>query len=210
MRRCLKRREVRRLAGIGFELKKLFVGRGVIRKVRAYAYAAVICSGTMLLAILLLLGIQLIANHYGLGEHMLEVLVITMVYALFLSMMMTSGFQMFLSRYVADMMYQNNLGRVLPSLLGASLVLMIPGGVLYGFIVSTAEELTLFQKILNWTLFMELIPVWLLMSYITAAKDYRAILTAFLLGVAVALAGGPVTMSNDFFPALTARLSITL
>ena len=61
---------MRRLAGIGFELKKLFVGRGVIRKVRAYAYAAVICSGTMLLAILLLLGIQLIAKHYGLGEHM--------------------------------------------------------------------------------------------------------------------------------------------
>ena len=34
------------MAGIGFELKKLFVGSGVIRKMRAYAYAAVICSGT--------------------------------------------------------------------------------------------------------------------------------------------------------------------
>ena len=201
---------MRRLAGIGFELKKLFVGRGVIRKVRAYAYAAVICSGTMLLAILLLLGIQALAKHYGMGEHLREVLVITMVYALFLSMMMTSGFQMFLSRYVADMMYQNNLGRVLPSLLGASLALMIPGGVLYGFIVSTAKELTLFQKLLNWTLFMELIPVWLLMSYITAAKDYRAILTAFLLGVVVALAGGPVMiwLGVDTLTALMAALTI--
>ena len=119
MRHCLMRQEVKPLAGIGFELKKLFVGRGVIRRVRAYAYAAVICSGTMLLAILLLLGIQAQAKHFGMGEHTREVLVITMVYALFLSMMMTSGFQMFLSRYVADMMYQNNLGKVLPSLLGA-------------------------------------------------------------------------------------------
>lgn len=210
MRHCLMRQEVKPLAGIGFELKKLFVGRGVIRRVRAYAYAAVICSGTMLLAILLLLGIQAQAKHFGMGEHTREVLVITMVYALFLSMMMTSGFQMFLSRYVADMMYQNNLGKVLPSLLGASVVLMVPGGVLYGFIISTAKELTLLQKVLNWTLFIELIPVWLLMSYITAAKDYRAILTAFLLGVLVALAGGPVMiwLGVDALTALMAALTV--
>ncbi|MBQ8130707.1 MAG: hypothetical protein IJ175_10700, partial [Clostridia bacterium] len=116
------------MAGIGFELKKLFVGNGVIRKLRAYAYAAVICSGTMMLAILLLLGIQAMARHYGMAEHMREVLVATLVYALFLSMLITSGAQMFLSRYVADMIYQNQLGRVLPSLVGAALVLMVPGG----------------------------------------------------------------------------------
>ena len=180
------------MAGIGFELKKLFVGSGVIRKMRAYAYAAVICSGTMILAVLLLLGIQAMARFFGVGEHMREVLVVTMVYALFLSMMLSSGFQMFLSRYVADMMYQNQMEKVLPSLIGASLVLMIPGGILYGFAVSTAAELTLLQKVLNWLLFMELVPVWLLMSYITAAKDYRAILMRFLYGVLTALAGGPL------------------
>ena len=180
------------MAGIGFELKKLFVGNGMIRKLRAYAYAAVICSGTMLLAIVLLLGIQAMGKYFGMQEHSREVMVVTMVYALLLSMMMTSGFQMFLSRYVADMMYQNQLGKVLPSFLGASLALMIPGGILYGFLIATARELTLLQKVLNWTLFTELIPIWLLMSYITAAKDYKAILLAFLAGVAAALAGGPL------------------
>ncbi len=115
------------MAGIGFELKKLFVGSGVIRKMRAYAYAAVICSGTMILAILLLLGIQAEARFFGVSEHMREVLVVTMVYALFLSMLLSSGFQMYLSRYVADMMYQNQMEKVLPSLIGAALTLMIPG-----------------------------------------------------------------------------------
>ena len=198
------------MAGIGFELKKLFVGNGVIRKLRAYAYAAVICSGTMLLAILLLLGIQAMAQHYGMAEHMREVLVATMAYALFLSMLMTSGAQMFLSRYVADMMYQNQLGRVLPSLIGAALVLMVPGGILYGFMVASARELTLIQKALNWLLFMELIPVWLLMSYITAAKDYRAILLTFLAGVLLALAGGPLLrlLGVDTLTALMAGLTV--
>lgn len=197
------------MAGIGFELKKLFVGNGMIRKLRAYAYAAVICSGTMILAILLLLGIQEMAKWYGMNEHTREVMVITMVYALFLSMLLTSGLQMFLSRYVADMLYQNRPEKILPSFVGASLILMIPGGIIYGLMVSTAD-LTIFQKGLNWLLFMELIPVWLLMSYITAARDYRAILTAFLAGVMVALAGGPLLhlLGLDTLTALMAGLTI--
>ena len=32
------------MAGIGFELKKLFAGRGMIMKIRAYAYASIVCS----------------------------------------------------------------------------------------------------------------------------------------------------------------------
>ncbi|MBR5681175.1 MAG: hypothetical protein IKX19_11030 [Clostridia bacterium] len=67
------------MAGIGFELKKLFVGSGVIRKMRAYAYAAVICSGTMILAILLLLAVQTEARFFGVSEHMREVLVVTIL-----------------------------------------------------------------------------------------------------------------------------------
>jgi len=198
------------MAGIGFELKKLFVGSGVIRKMRAYAYAAVICSGTMILAILLLLGIQAEARFFGVSEHMREVLVVTMVYALFLSMLLSSGFQMYLSRYVADMMYQNQMEKVLPSLIGAALTLMIPGGILYGFAVSTAAELTLFQKILNWLLFTELIPVWLLMSYITAAKDYRAILIRFLAGVLTAILGGPILRLLGVDPMTSLMLALAV
>ena len=198
------------MAGIGFELKKLFVGSGVIRKMRAYAYAAVICSGTMILAVLLLLAVQAEARYFGISEHMREVLVVTMVYALFLSMLLSSGFQMYLSRYVADMMYQNRMDRVLPSLIGASLTLMIPGGILYGFAVSTAAELTLFQKILNWLLFTELIPVWLLMSYITAAKDYRAILVRFLAGVLTAILGGPLFRLLGVDPMTSLMLALTV
>ena len=45
------------MAGIGFELKKVFAKKGVLNAVKAYGYAAVICTGPMLLGILLLLGI---------------------------------------------------------------------------------------------------------------------------------------------------------
>lgn len=178
------------MAGIGFELRKLFIGRGVIRKLRAYAFAGVICSGTMLLAILLLLGVQGLAEAFGASREQRDVLVSVIVYALFISMLLTSMFQTFLSRYVADMLYQGRNDKVIPSLIGASLVLMVPGGALFGWMISTADALSLPEKVLGWTLFMELVPTWLQMSYITAAKDYRSVLTVFALGVALALGLG--------------------
>lgn len=42
------------MAGIGFELKKLFRRKGIFASFRAYGYAGVICTGPMLLGVLLL------------------------------------------------------------------------------------------------------------------------------------------------------------
>ena len=42
------------MAGIGFELKKLFQKRGLAATAKAYGYAGVICTGPMLLGIVLL------------------------------------------------------------------------------------------------------------------------------------------------------------
>ena len=41
------------MAGIGFELKKLFRRKGIFASFRAYGYAGVICTGPMLLGVLL-------------------------------------------------------------------------------------------------------------------------------------------------------------
>ena len=46
------------MAGIGFELKKLFRRKGLFATLRAYGYAGVICTGPMLLGVLLQIHIQ--------------------------------------------------------------------------------------------------------------------------------------------------------
>lgn len=178
------------MAGIGFELKKLFVGRNVIGKIRAYAYAGIACSGTMILAMVLLIGIQLLAKSSGAAAHAREALIAMVVYALLCSMMLASTLQTFLTRYVSDMLYRNRPERVIPSLLGASALLMVPGGAAYAFLLSKAPEIPLIDRAIDWLMFMELIPVWLQMAYITATKDYRRIILVFAAGVATALGLG--------------------
>lgn len=41
------------MAGIGFELKRLFRRKGLFATMRAYGYAGIVCTGPMLLGVLL-------------------------------------------------------------------------------------------------------------------------------------------------------------
>ena len=52
------------MAGIGFELKKLFHRKGLVAMVRAYGYAGVICTGPMLLGILLQFGVLAVSGWF--------------------------------------------------------------------------------------------------------------------------------------------------
>lgn len=63
------------MAGIGFELKKLFKRRGLFAAFRAYGYAGVVCTGPMLLGIVLLLGVMYLCDTTGASRQERELLV---------------------------------------------------------------------------------------------------------------------------------------
>ena len=60
------------MAGIGFELKKLFNRRGLFAAFRAYGYAGVVCTGPMLLGVVLLLGVMFLCDITGSSRHSRE------------------------------------------------------------------------------------------------------------------------------------------
>ncbi|MBQ7054374.1 MAG: hypothetical protein IJN97_04050, partial [Oscillospiraceae bacterium] len=78
------------MAGIGFELKKLFAKKGVLNSAKAYGYAAVICTGPMLLGVLLLLGIMALCSFFKVGLHTRELLICMITYTLLASVTVSS------------------------------------------------------------------------------------------------------------------------
>ena len=121
------------MAGIGFELKKLFSRKGLIATVRAYGYATLVCAGPMLLGFLLLLASMFIADTAGASRHDRELLVTMLTHALLASLVVTSLFSMLTTRFCADMIYEKKFNRIMPSFYGSvSLMLVIgasqPGG----------------------------------------------------------------------------------
>lgn len=81
---------IQKMAGIGFELKKLFNSRGLFASFRAYGYAGVVCTGPMLLGIVLLLGVMYLCDKTGGSRHSRELLVCMITYTLLFSLTVTS------------------------------------------------------------------------------------------------------------------------
>ena len=106
------------MAGIGFELKKLFRATGVLSVLKAYGYTGMVTAGPMLLGVLFLLSISTIGKLSGLSKNDQDLLVCMITYSLLASMLVTSIFSMVMTRYVADLLYQEKDEDVLPSLEG--------------------------------------------------------------------------------------------
>ena len=177
------------MAGIGFELKKLFQKKGVTALLRAYGYTGIVTTGPMILGILLLLGIMFLAEYFGVSGQARELLVCMVTYALLASLTLTSFFSMVTTRYIADMLYEEREDMVLASFQGVCAILLIFGGIVYGVFLGLAGIPFLYQ-VLNLVLFAELVVVWVAMNYLTAIKDYKGILISFAMAVLVAFMTG--------------------
>lgn len=177
------------MAGIGFELKKLFNRRGLFAAFRAYGYAGVVCTGPMLLGAVLLLGVMFLCDITGSSRHSRELLVCMITYTLLASLTVTSFLSMVVTRFIADQLYEENYEAVLPSFWGSSGLMLIVGGILYGvFLIFSGAGLL--DGFLCFGFFGELIITWNAMSYLTAIKDYRGILLAFIAAIVVTFLTG--------------------
>lgn len=173
------------MAGIGFELKKLFSRRGLLATLRAYGYAGIVCTGPMILGVVLLLGVTFIAEKAGLDRGDRELLVSMITYALLASLTLTSLFSMLTTRCTADMLYMERAEAVMPSFYGSLTVMLVIGVVGYGVFLHVSGIPLLYQ-VLSLLLFASLVVVWTENNYLTAIKDYRNILLAFFVSLLMA------------------------
>ena len=187
------------MAGIGFELKKLFQKKGVLNTTKAYGYATVICAGPMLLGVILLLGIMVLCNFFETAIHIRELLICMITYTLLASVTVSSFFSMVVTRYVADMLFEDNNKAVLPSFWGSTVVMMAIGSPLYAIFLFFSGA-TFLQGFLCFVLFNELIIVWNAMSFLSAIKDYKGIFTSFLTSVLVSILLGALFLWFGWSP----------
>ena len=174
------------MAGIGFELKKLFSKKGIILQARANLYAGLVVAGPMIMGVVLLLGAKYISIYGGATPHQQDLIVVIITYSLLFSLILTSSLLFVLVRYVADMLYINEHHRILPSMYGAISLLLVVGSVLW-IVFLFLSKLEVIYSIYSLILFCEGIVVWVQINYITAIKEYRGIVVGFLIGILAGL-----------------------
>ena len=152
---------------------------------RAYGYAGIVCTGPMLLGVLLQVGILVLCGLWGVGRANQDLLVCMVTYTLLASLALTSFFSMPVTRFLADMLFAEREDEILPSFWGSNAVMLVAGTVLYGVFLLFSGA-TLLQGLLCLWLFNIMIVNWNGMSYLTAIKDYRGILCSFAAAIGVA------------------------
>lgn len=166
------------MAGIGFSLKKLFRKQGVFALCRAYGYAGMICAGPMLLGIFLLAGMALLCQVAGVSRHDREMMNSMLTYSLLVALSVTSWLNLLVTRFISDMLYEEKEERIMPSFHGSCAILLATGTVLFGIFLHFSGVDLIYKLLCIWFA-QELIVVWNEMNYLTALKDYRALVTAF-------------------------------
>ncbi len=169
------------MAGIGFELKKIFEEKKISSMIKGFSYATMISVGPMLISVLMLISISIILQIINIDISNRVVITVSIMYAFIFAMISVSGFVMVISRYISDKLYIGDINDILSSMVGVIAInLLLGGGIAGVFYYFSPLEFTF--KILSYLFFIELSVIYILIAYISALKDYMRIVIAFALG----------------------------
>lgn len=170
------------MAGIGFELKKLFKRNSLLLSLSGYFYASFVTIGPIIVCVGFLLLLRYVLKSMGVLLMDQELLLTTIMYAFTFSLIISSFVTMILIRYLSDLIYDKKLDSVLPSLYGTLALGIFVGGI-FGIAFLWFAKLPVIFEFLGYALYMELIAVFILMVFVSAIKDYKKIAFSFTLGL---------------------------
>lgn len=174
------------MAGVGFELKKLFQSRTAVGHIRAYTYSAIITAGPFLLLTSMVFLIQTLFGVYDVSIPERNLFLGPVVYVFVFSQLFSSGFTMVQTRYLSDCITTNFLRDVTASLFGLCAVMIGIGSILV-IAFFAGSPLPFIDKGLTYLFFLELLIIWVESIYLTAVRHYIRLVMGFAAGLVLAV-----------------------
>ncbi|MEQ8191932.1 MAG: exopolysaccharide Pel transporter PelG [Candidatus Eremiobacterota bacterium] len=168
------------MAGIGFLLKKLLQEDRYVSDFKANLISLVISSGPWLFAVMSIAGLSVFAGSYSVQPVMVLFRVI-IVYVYTFSLIITSMFQLVLTRFISDRLYQREYSALFPNFVGAmflsGLLCFIASSVFISF-----STVNFILKILFVILFCTVSFQWIIMVFLSSLRDYIKVVSIYFLG----------------------------
>lgn len=179
------------MAGIGFELRKLFRGNSLLSKIRGVLYASATTIGPLLIFLLLLLAVNLCIRFFGLDTADQLFFSSAFQYLFVLAVLVSCTLNTIVSRYTSDMIFEKKEDRICDALYG-SVFLSAVGCALFMLPICLLLWLEYGRPLLflcGYYLLSILAGVtYTIMTFVSTIKEYKRVTFAFGSGILVAVA----------------------
>lgn len=174
------------MAGIGFVLRKLLKKNDITGIIQAYLHATLASSGPWLFTVLALGTFFAITGGY-IAIDVLENFRVLLLYNFAFSLVIAAPMTMISTRYLADLIYREDLDDA-PAMLLGSLILLYAIALplvlsFYFYFTNLSFDLVLYTSI-N---FLLISSVWQVAIFISAIKQYTGVTFSFIIGLFVAV-----------------------
>lgn len=169
------------MAGIGFELRKILKKNTLLSYIEAYGLAAVVGSGPWVLSIVALMVIGLISIGRIFPSDLIIQYLVLITYLMAGSLILSGLFQLLLTRFISDRLFENREQDVTPNLLGCIMVVSILAlGIGIGVLLLTSLPPAL--EVVMLAAFVVLCNLWLIIVFLSGMKQYYRIVFTLCFG----------------------------
>lgn len=179
------------MAGIGFELKKIYGRKTLAANIYGSIYATMTTIGPSVISAILMLVLKIILDQSGLTVLESRFFISSTTYIFVIGTLTAILFSTPVSRYIADCIFLEKEADILPSAFGVLVLSTSISGIIMLFLCvnmyqSQREISTLF--LLNYYLLGVLVTdVYSMMTYSSALKHYTLLTFSFFLGMLLAI-----------------------
>ena len=195
------------MAGVGFELKKVFRDNGgFFNALKGYSVTAVVTEGPMALTMVMLFMLRHTMKVYNASYRDQEVFLFMITYVMIFSLIISNTVLMFINRFISDCIYKEEAEKILPSFFGVVFFLLILGNLVavpYLFTLPVDNEFRMAALIQ----FSCMLILWVQMAYLSAVKQYAQVLLGFFAGAIVSIGSAAVAMYLGGDPLMAAMWS---
>ncbi len=174
------------MAGLGVRLNRIYEKHSLITTLGGISYSIVVTIAPMVLVIGTVFALQQLLGFNKLGYAERELFSCTMLYMFIFSLLITSPLNAVISRYIADVIYEEKYDEIMPCFyfaLGVTIVAaMIPAVpfFIHEFVVGKVDILYIMISFVG---YLALIYVFYVMQYLSATKDYAKMSAFYFFGM---------------------------
>lgn len=178
------------MAGIGFELRKIYGRNTLASRVWGSIYATMTTIGPSVLFAILLLTLKFLMDHFGIKELRSMFFISSFTYIFLVAILVSSLFNTILSRYISDCIFVKKEDDICASMFG----ILAMGSIVSGIIIFALclgmyfnDRIPIRFLIVYYWLGILATNTYNLITYVSALKEYKEVTISYLISLVVAI-----------------------